>query len=562
MTERSSVIVEAEGRRRRRAAVAVGVVYLASNLTFMSWAALRGEWPVAAVLTGVAVINVAMLVAAQRGHTRLAGYAYATSALAAVVLTPMVRGNPGYAAFFMVVGLMLGAVILPARDVFVLYLLGFLGELVVLATPVTRPELTPLGGPYAEGSLLYLVVGLIAVAMAASLRQLVDDLRRRDDEAREATRRAEALARQLEHSQRMEALGRLAGGIAHDFNNLLTVMQSCSSLLGSQLEAKAQANRDLADLDDAIARASSLTKQLLAFARRDVVPVEAVELRSFLTRISDLLRRLLGSGVAFELQLPEADCHVMASASQLEQVLMNLAVNARDAMTGQGRLIITLAHEEGHPQCVLTVRDTGPGFSAETKARIFEPFFTTKGHGTGLGLSTVYGVVTRLDGQISAESQPGEGATFRVVLPVVAPPAREAPAHTGQASTGRVSVLVVDDEPVLREQVVRLLVGAGHRARAHGSAAEALADGADADVLLTDLQLGDGLSGVQLVEQLWARRPSLRVVLMSGFTADPAATAPLLARGAVYVAKPFTADVLLRAVTGAGEGRVEPVVSP
>jgi FixJ family two-component response regulator len=160
--------------------------------------------------------------------------------------------------------------------------------------------------------------------------------------------------------------------------------------------------------------------------------------------------------------------------------------------------------------------------------------------------------VTRLDGQISADSQPGEGTTFRVVLPVATPPATAKPMLTGPGPVRSVSVMVVDDEPVLREQVVRLLVAAGHRARAHGSAAEALADEADAEVLVTDLQLGAGPTGVELAEQLWARKPSLRVVLMSGFTADPASTAPLIARGAVFVAKPFSADALLRAVTGAG----------
>jgi signal transduction histidine kinase len=542
--------MEAEGRRRRRAAVAVGGVYLASNLTFLGWAWLRREWPVAAVLALLAVVKVAMMVASQRGRTRLAGYVYATSAIAAVVVAPMLRGNPGYATFFMIVGAMLGAVILPARDALFVYVLGFIGELVVIATPITHPELSSIGGLYAEGTLLYLVVGLIGVAMAASIKQLVDDLRWRDEEARAATHRAEELGRQLEHSQRMEALGRLAGGVAHDFNNLLAVMQSCSSLLAAQLDAKAAASPDLADLDDAIARATSLTRQLLAFAKRDVVPVEAVELRGFLTRVSDLLRRLLGSGVALDLKLPDRDCHVLASTSQLEQVLMNLAVNARDAMAGAGRLTVSL--ERAGSQCALTVRDTGPGLSPEVKARIFEPFFTTKGHGTGLGLSTVYGVVTRLGGQISADSQPGEGTTFRVVLPVATPPAEPKPMLTGPGPVRSVSVMVVDDEPVLREQVVRLLVAAGHRARAHGSAAEALADDAAVEVLVTDLQLGTGPTGVELAEQLWARRPSLRVVLMSGFTADPASTAPLIARGAVFVAKPFSADALLRAVTGAG----------
>ncbi|MDP3500126.1 MAG: ATP-binding protein [Myxococcales bacterium] len=545
------MIREAEDRRRRRAAVAVGAVYLASNLTFFTLSLLRGEWVLAIVLAVLAVATGAVMVAARAGHTRLAGFVYAGTAIGAVMVAPIARGNPGYASFFMIVGVMLGAVILPARDALVVYVLGLFGEVVVLLTPVTQPALPTLGGVYAEGTLLYAVVGLIAVAMAASLKQLVDDLMKRDEEARVATQRAEELSRQLDHSQRMEALGRLAGGIAHDFNNLLTVMQSCSSLLAPQVASDGTAKQDLADLDDAVTRAASLTRQLLAFARRDVVPTEAVDVAALLARLSDLLRRLLGTRVTLELVLPEAPCHVMASASQIEQVVMNLVVNARDAMGGAGALTITLQRRDD-TTCALLVRDSGPGLTDAVKARIFEPFFTTKGQGTGLGLSTVYGIVTRLGGAVRADSAPGQGTTFTVTMTLTEPPALVSARPTLASTSGALSILVVDDEPVLREQVVRMLTSAGHQARAVATAAEALADPALAstDVLVTDLQLGvEGADGVWLARRLLERRPSMRIVLVSGFTAEPAATGPLIAQGARFIAKPFTAEVLLGAVS-------------
>jgi signal transduction histidine kinase/ActR/RegA family two-component response regulator len=548
----SVAIQEAEARRRRRAALVVGAVYLVSNLTFLGWALIRGESPIAWMLGLLVAGNVAMLVVSLRGGARLAGYSYALSAMAAVTLAPLLRGNPGFASFYVIVGVMLGAVILPVKDAFVLFVLGGVAELIIMFTPVTRPELAPLATADAQGLLLYLLVGLIGIAMAASIKQLVDDLLRRDREAQAAIRRAEELSRQLEHSQRMEALGRLAGGIAHDFNNLLTVMQSCSSLIAAQLGPKNPAKDDLTDLDDAIGRASALSRQLLAFARRDVVPTEAVDVRALLTRLTELLRRLLGQQVELSLQLPEVPCHVTASASQLEQVLMNLAVNARDAMGGAGRLTVTLKRpDEKH--CVLEVRDTGPGLRDDVKARIFEPFFTTKGgQGTGLGLSTVYGIVTRLGGTVTADGPEGQGTTFVVTLPVTTAPVTGGGAPV-PAIRGALSILVVDDEPVLREQIVRMLVSAGHQARAVGSAAAALAEPglASTDVLVTDLQLGlEVTNGVQLATRLLEGNPSLRVVLISGFTAEPAATAPLLARGATFLAKPFSTQGLLAAVTG------------
>lgn len=549
----SSQIRQAEHRRRQRAAIGVGAVLLGSDLIFLGWSLTRGEWPLAGMLAVLMPVIGVLTLAARRGFHRFAGYAFSLLAMGAVVVGAMVRDNPGYASFYLVVGVVLAAVTLEVRDVALVAALGLLGQAVVASSASTNTPLNTLGGVYAEGTMLYVIVSLVALAMTGSLSQLLKDLYRRDAEAHAADERAARLAEQLEHSQRMEALGRLAGGVAHDFNNLLTVMQSCASLVDTELPASSPARVDSRDLQEAISRASELTKQLLAFSRRDVVKTGIVEVRAVTSAAAVLLQRLLGNGVSLRVTLCDDPCRVLASPAQLEQVLMNLAVNARDAMNGRGELTITLERPGGGRECRLVVKDTGSGMTEEVRARAFEPFFTTKpaGKGTGLGLSTVYGITTRLGGRIAIDSAPGRGTTFLIDLPLCEePPASQAQPLASKARAPQDTlVALVDDEVALRHTFVRVLGQAGYQTRSFGSADEALADGQRPDVLVTDVHLA-GQSGLTLAEALLQRHPGLRVILISGFTAEPSALAPLLERGAVFLAKPFAPSALLAAVRG------------
>ncbi len=472
------------------------------------------------------------------------------------------RGNPGHAPFFLAVGIVLAAVTLAPRDVLVVFFVGLAGEGVVTWWATTSPDMVSVGGVYGEGVLLFLVVGVVALATSSSVAQLVGDLWKRDAEARAADARADALVQQLEQSQRMDSLGRLSGGIAHDFNNLLAVMQSCAAMVDDALPPDAQARADLSDLTDAIARGAALTRQLLTFSRRDVVKLDVLDLTAVVQRMGGLLGRLLGAGITVTLEGTDVPCPVWGSVSQLEQVLMNLAINARDAMEGTGALRVRVERGDDPtlgPVTRLAVIDDGPGLSDETKARIFEPFFTTKpaGKGTGLGLATVYGITTRLGGRVELESSVGKGARFTVVLPLAAQAAVSAAvlaAPTVLLPAHELIVYVVDDEPLLRNQMARILGTAGFKVQAFESAEQLLgtASGAVPDVLVTDVNLA-GLSGTALAGQLLARHPSLRVVLVSGFTADPAETAKLLSRGALFLAKPFAPASLVAAVASHGE---------
>jgi PAS domain S-box-containing protein len=364
-----------------------------------------------------------------------------------------------------------------------------------------------------------------------------------------------ALAERLQQARKMEALGRLAGGIAHDFNNLLSVMQTCTTLALDALPKDSPVREDLEDARAAQERAADLTRQLLAFSRREVVVRQRIDTAAALNGALELVRRLLGKGVTLEAHLEPGLWPLWAGPSQLEQIVLNLAVNARDAMPEGGRLVIAAenARDPALGEVVrLTVRDTGVGMTEETRQRIFEPFFTTKRAGTGLGLATVLGLVETLGGRIDVTSAPGQGTEFRVLLPRGRSEPDAAVAPAGQGSTAGVGVAVVDDEPAVRALLVRVLGGAGYQVVAQASSAEELLanGGAEkAEVLVTDVAL-PGQSGVALARALLEKRPGLRVVLVSGFAPDPEAIGQLVAAGARFLAKPFSPPALLEAVGG------------
>jgi PAS domain S-box-containing protein len=338
----------------------------------------------------------------------------------------------------------------------------------------------------------------------------------------------------LLHSQKMESVGLLAGGVAHDFNNLLTVILSCTEMLGERIGPNEQQQTLLSDVTSAARRAADLTRQLLAFSRRQVLQPRVLDLNNVLVDLSRMLVRMLGENVRISLVLGAQVGAVFADPGQLHQIIVNLAVNARDAMPRGGTLTFEttdvstaeaagLAGAAPGSYIALVVRDTGLGMDEATRARIFEPFFTTKGElGTGLGLATVYGIVRQSGGQIVVSSQPGLGSTFKIFLPRAEPGlATVAPsAPRLESAGGRETVLLVEDEPPVRAVLKRVLVGAGYDVLEAANAEDAslVHDrfGGTIHALVTDVVM-PGKTGLELARHLTSRRPALKVVYMSGY---------------------------------------------
>jgi PAS domain S-box-containing protein len=367
------------------------------------------------------------------------------------------------------------------------------------------------------------------------------------------------LEQQLWQAQKLEALGSLAGGVAHDFNNLLTVMIGCAELLRAELPEGDPKLVDLDEIDNACRRAAALTRQLLAFSRRQPFEPEALGLDQVVRGMEPMLRRLLGPEVRLETATDDDLASVWADRSQIEQVVLNLAVNARDAMPGGGRLgIETHTVHLSEPSAVhggempagayvrLVVRDSGTGMDRETLARLFEPFFTTKdkGKGTGLGLATVYGVVKQSRGHIVVDSEPGVGTTFRCYFPVTDAGVAVAAATVAPVPAGgQETILVVEDEAPLRT----LVVGGLQR---HGYRVLAAPDGETAIHLATShpgvihLVVSDGvLSGMrvpELLRRLRAERPATRILLMSGYSREAVFEHETVEVTTAFLPKPFT----------------------
>lgn len=372
-----------------------------------------------------------------------------------------------------------------------------------------------------------------------------------------AKREAQSLEARLVQSQKMEALGRVAGGVAHDFNNLLTVVRGNAELLSSELPEGSSAGELVAAINGAAERAAGLTRQLLAFSRRQVLRPQVVDLRPMVESTSQMLRRLIGEHIQLEVSLPEEACLVRCDPDQFTQVLMNLAINARDAMPRGGRLGIALACEG--PSVRLEVSDTGAGIPPEVLPHIFEPFYTTKeiGKGTGLGLAMVYGIVEQSGGHIEVESSGEAGTTFLVHLPFVEqelqqPVAPRAPIRPARGST----ILLVEDEPSLREMVERILERAGHQVILAESSPHALRlarEGGRFDLVLTDVVMPE-MSGPELAARLSEHDPSLPVLFMSGYP-DRIDQEGTLDPDAPFLAKPFTPDGLIEAVRRVLDGK-------
>jgi PAS domain S-box-containing protein len=371
---------------------------------------------------------------------------------------------------------------------------------------------------------------------------------------------------QLVQAQKMEAVGRLAGGIAHDFNNLLTVITSYGELQLDDLPAEDARRADLEEIVRAAREAAKLTRQLLAFSRRQVLEVKVLSLNDVVTSLNKMLMRVIGEDLDLGLVLQPDLGAVRADPGQIEQVLMNLAVNARDAMPNGGKITIETSNVELTPDYVrthepvlpgayvlLAVSDTGIGMDEATKAHIFEPFFTTKeiGKGTGLGLATVYGIVKQSDGFIWVYSEPGQGATFKIYLPRVTEAAERLVA-TAQAPIrrGLETILLVEDDPAVRKVERAVLERLGYTilvADRPSVALQIAASGPPPDLLLSDVIMPE-MNGRDLARQLQSKWPKLKVLYISGYTDDAVVRHGVLEAGVSFLQKPFTPEALAQKV--------------
>ncbi len=383
-------------------------------------------------------------------------------------------------------------------------------------------------------------------------------------ERRRAEEERRRLEEQLRQSQKMEAVGRLAGGIAHDFNNLLMVIMGHGELLRRGLAGDDPRLRKVQHVMGAAERAARLVRQLLAFSRKQVLEPQVVDLNALVAETARMLRPLLGEDVRIVTRLDPALGRARVDPAQVDQVLMNLAVNARDAMPGGGTLALETSNLDGQgtgSYVALTVRDTGHGMDDATRAQVFEPFFTTKGGtgGTGLGLSMVYGIVQQSGGQISVESAPGRGSSFRILLPRAdGPGAAAAPkAPSPLPAGGGETVLVVEDEPDIRALACEMLEGHGYRTLAAASGEEALGlavrHPGTIDLLLTDVVM-PGLSGPALAERFAVVRPHARVLYMSGYAGDDLVRRGVAQESPHVLTKPFSAEALCARVRESLEG--------
>jgi PAS domain S-box-containing protein len=374
------------------------------------------------------------------------------------------------------------------------------------------------------------------------------------------------LEEQLMQSQKMEAIGTLAGGIAHDFNNLLTAIIGHSQLLKKRVGDHDPVYPDAAEIEKAGLRAASLTRQLLAFSRKQMLEMKILDINSVITDMSPMLSRLIGEDIALSMDLDPHIGMVRADSSHIQQVVMNLTVNARDAMPRGGRLTIETrnlsldasyakshAEAESGEYVVLSVSDTGSGMDKEVQSRVFEPFFTTKEHGkgSGLGLSTTYGIVKQSGGNIMVYSEPGQGTVFKVYLPRALGTAEGPQQEDGGAiSTGSETILLVEDEEMVRALAAQVLSTVGYRVvdAANGQEAIGVAESHQGhiDLLLTDAVMPE-MSGMELVDRLQRIRPDMSVLMMSGYSRE-AMTGAMLSPGISLLQKPFTPVDLCRKV--------------
>ena len=414
-------------------------------------------------------------------------------------------------------------------------------------------------------------LGRLAPSIKRTLRDLDERLERR--RAEDALRQSE---KQFRQAQKMEAVGRLAGGLAHDFNNLLTVIMGHSQVLIEELAAGTPVRAKIEEMHKAGERAASLIRQLMAFSRKQPEEPKVLPLNSVVGNVDSMLRRLIGEDIQLVIRLDPDDGHVKADPGQVEQVIMNLAVNARDAMPNGGRLTVETSNvqfgqrrnrppmgAEPGSYIALIVRDTGHGMDEDTQSHVFEPFFTTKekGKGTGLGLSTVYGIVKQSGGCIEVESKPGRGATFKIFFPRIEGVSQgtETASVGGESVKGRETVLLVEDEPGVRRLVNETLRLHGYTVLEARHGIEALLTGAKhagpIHLLLTDVVMPQ-MSGPEVAEKLATVRPDVKVLYMSGYPDHPAFSKGGIDTEHSFLQKPFTPSTLAQKVREVLDGSI------
>jgi PAS domain S-box-containing protein len=373
---------------------------------------------------------------------------------------------------------------------------------------------------------------------------------------------------QLQQAMKMEAVGRLAGGVAHDFNNLLTVITGYSELLLQKMEKDSPMHAEMEEISRAGERAASLTQQLLAFSRKQIIEPKVLHLDSLVAEMHRMLIRLIGEDIALQTTTGKSLGSVKVDPGQFQQILVNLVVNARDAMPGGGKIVVETMNvdlDEGycatHPYIspgryvMLSVSDTGHGMSDEVKAHIFEPFFTTKerGSGTGLGLATTFGTVKQAGGSIEVYSEAGIGTSFKIYLPRVeeeaSPPVKDD--RPQDMRGGSETVLLVEDEDIVRNLCIRILEQLGYKVMQARNGAEAIAltqgYGDRIDLLLTDVVM-PGMSGAELATKLVPLQPYMKVLFTSGYTDDAILRHGILEEGVSFIGKPYTPSALARKV--------------
>jgi signal transduction histidine kinase/ActR/RegA family two-component response regulator len=417
---------------------------------------------------------------------------------------------------------------------------------------------------YGDNKLLIWTVALFILGQSVVIAAFTRNVLQR----RQAERDLARTEADLRQSQKMDAIGRLAGGIAHDFNNLLTVINGHAALLRDAPDdlTSADARASIEGIQKAGGQAAALTRQLLAFSRKQMLQARVVNLNQIVHELEAMLGRLIGERIALTTELAPDLHNLSVDPGQIQQVIVNLVVNARDAMPEGGRIVIGTRNaaqlpaaagraDRCAPCVVLSVGDTGQGMSPQTRAQIFEPFFTTKpeGKGTGLGLATVYGIVRQSGGWIDVASDAGAGTTFSLYFPATEgaaePAAAAAPPEAGTRAPAR--ILVVEDQPEVRELAVSSLKRAGHDVREATDGDEALARfgpcAGSITLLLTDVVM-PGMNGRDLATRLRAANPDLLVIFMSGYTDEILDLQELAGGGTAFVAKPFTPSALVRQV--------------
>ena len=405
----------------------------------------------------------------------------------------------------------------------------------------------------AVSTLVFVACLLLSAALAWLLRLALV----RQAEITEAHADRARIEARLRAAERLEAMGHLAGGVAHDFNNLLTVIIGHADLLGTIIDhdpgGDAGLRSSVAAIHDASLRAAAVTSQLLAFARREPVTRGIVDATAHIRAIAPMLRNLATEAVSVTLELPDAPLWTACSAAVLDRVLVNLVANARDACDGRGAITIHAATDDEGVR--IDVRDDGRGMPKDVQAHIFEPFFTTRTKGSGLGLATVYGLVTQRGGKVEAASEVGAGTTITVRLPQGVPPdAPPADRSAGQESgggSGERRVRLVEDDTAVRATVRRALRNAGFRVADFEDGESALAHDTPFDLLITDLVL-PGIDGVAVATELLERHPQIKVIVISGYADRPGAIDALIARGARFLAKPFEMRELVALARAAG----------